>query len=223
MSKRNTRNSNTPTQTAPAEPTKEETTTQDAKAPEENTEQTEVSTQDTQSEDTTVKAAPEEQKPEPEETKSEETTEVSKKGVSESLVKALNSYVQKMNPVNPIAPAEGLREQKRLRGAILNAITEPGDEEALANIRYILDFIHAVTTGCFEMATVFRFFDSSQWTVASERKEMETLMTLFMATAEPSSRGKEARRLDWNAMATHIAPARADVVMDRLRQTYGID
>jgi hypothetical protein len=157
-----------------------------------------------------------------------DTTPVAKapkktEGASEALVKALNNYVKAMNPVNPISIQDGVREQKRLRGAVINAVAEGTDEQAVKNVQYILDFINADTTGCFDLTAVFRFYDSTEWKVPAERKEMETLMTLFTATAKQATRGKEARRLDWEAMAKHIMPLRSNVVMGRLRRVYGID
>jgi hypothetical protein len=148
---------------------------------------------------------------------------VKAEGASEALVRAMNAYVKAMNPVNPISIQDGVREQKRLRGAIINAVAEGTDEQAVKNVQYILDFINADTTGCFDLTAVFRFYDSTEWKVPAERKEMETLMTLFTATAKQATRGKEARRLDWEAMAKHIMPLRSNVVMGRLRRVYGID
>jgi len=150
-------------------------------------------------------------------------TAVKTEGASEALVRALDAYVEAMNPVNPISIQDGVREQKRLRGAIINAIAEGTDEQAIKNIQYILDYISADTTGCFGLTAVFRFYDSTEWKVPAERKEMETLLTLFTATAKPATRGKEARRLDWEAVAKHIMPLRSNVVMARLRRVYGID
>lgn len=151
-----------------------------------------------------------------------EAVEVKPTDATTNIARALNLYVLAMNPVNPITEAEAVAQQKRLRAAIINAIVTGDDAAGVKCIQYMLDFIHADKTGCFQMRTAFRGFDSASFT-KGERRELETLLTLLMETAKPESRGKVARKFDWDTMAGLIGQRYSAVVMQRLRKVYGIE
>lgn len=140
------------------------------------------------------------------------------------LIKALDSYVESMDPAKPQTPQSGVRHQKRLHSIIVNAIALPESEaEAKKNIVAIMDYIKDDQSGVFSDYHVFRFFDSAEWKVPRIRKEAETLLTILKSCAVEKKRAEQARLFDWGAVAKTIDPVRSEIVSARLRATFGIE
>lgn len=152
-----------------------------------------------------------------------ENNDTDVEGVSPVIVKTLNNYVNTMAMHMSISVGDGVRQQKLLQSGIIRALTVESDKEGMNNIRYILDFINSDTTQCFSMRAIFRFYDMVKWGGVKDRREIETLLTLFINTADPETRAEESDRLEWSAFNRISDPRRADIIMRRLRSVYGKD
>lgn len=141
---------------------------------------------------------------------------------TEALELGLKSYVKHMNPVNPMDVEEGCRHQKKLRSTLINAIMDPSEKQAVANIHYILKFIHEDNTKTFKLDALLRFYDVTTWSTKNDRKEIETLIMLFESTADPKLRTIELKRMDFSNLQIIMAPNRADIIMRRLRIAYNL-
>ena len=142
--------------------------------------------------------------------------------ISPVLKAGLVSYVKSMMPSVPVDFEEGARHQKKLRGLIISSMMEPDEKKAVANIQYILDFIHNDKTDTFNIRWLFRFYDVTAWNTKTERREIESLLALFEATADPQRRAKECRKIDFSSLQRLIDPTRSEIIMRRLRIAYNL-
>jgi hypothetical protein len=142
---------------------------------------------------------------------------------TEALAVGLKRYVDAMKPTNPISDVEGARFQKILRGLVINAIMDKDEAQAIDNVKYILSFIHNDNTGTFSIRSLFRFYDSTPWATKEERREIESLLSLFESTCNPATRAKEVAKLNFAALGNLVAKQRSATLIRRLSRAYNLN
>jgi hypothetical protein len=152
----------------------------------------------------------------------EETTDGLPEGVTPTLVARLRDYSVKMDSNVPQNNASASSMQRLLQGTIISSLTVKDDETGINNIKYILDYIHSDTSSCWKLGMLFRCFDVIRWNTKYDRREIETLLSLFINTANPETRGAEARKLSIEQIEKLMEPHRSLIIGRRLRAVYGL-
>lgn len=142
---------------------------------------------------------------------------------TDAIKAALDEYVANMGPSVQVTEQSGIKSQRRLRSALIVALTNKDLSQSLANANYILDYFHSNKEGLFKELKIFRFFNRAGFLNKAELAEYETLLTMLINTADPSSRRTMARALDWNAFERKMMPQRNGAISRTLKRLYGIN
>lgn len=118
-----------------------------------------------------------------------------------NLIINLREYARKMNPLAPITPTDGVKEQQFLQKVLFSVIKDSSNNSFRRLWSIVLGFFNdgrlQKETNAFYMPHVFRFFDQDHWTISENRiKVFQDLLDLVIQTSNPENRAEKYRMVD---------------------------